>query len=127
MFDFFADLLSWLYDLWPSYGGAIILFTLLIMTVMAPVTVRQTKSMLAMQKLQPEIKRLRDKYGDDREQMNQEMMALYQANGVNRLAAVYRYSSRCRCSWCSSGSSEASPVVLPTSASLLAMRPAAME
>ena len=76
MFDFFADLLSWFYDLWPSYGGAIILFTLLIMTVMAPVTVRQTRSMLAMQRLQPELKRLRDKYGDDREQLNQEMMGL---------------------------------------------------
>jgi YidC/Oxa1 family membrane protein insertase len=85
LFSFFADLLSFLYDVWPSYAGAIILFTLVIMIVMAPITLRQTKSMLAMSKLQPEIKRLRDKYGSDRERLNQEMMALYQANGVNPL------------------------------------------
>lgn len=85
LFDFFADLLSWLYDIWPSYAGAIALFTLIIMAVMAPVTVRQTRSMLAMSRLQPEVKRLREKYGDDRDRLNQEMMALYQANGVNPL------------------------------------------
>ncbi len=85
MYDFIASLLGWLYDLWPSYGGSIILLTLVIMTVMAPVTIRQTKSMMAMQRLQPEIKKLRVKYGDDRERLNQEMMALYQANNVNPL------------------------------------------
>lgn len=85
MFNFIADLLSWFYTIWPSYGGAIILLTLLIMVVLAPLTVKQTKSMLSMAKLQPEVKRLRSKYGDDREALNQELMALYQANGVNPL------------------------------------------
>lgn len=85
MYDFIASLLSWLYDFWPSYGGAIILLTLIIMTVLAPFTIRQTRSMLAMQRLQPEVKRLRAKHGSDRERMNQELMALYQANGVNPL------------------------------------------
>jgi YidC/Oxa1 family membrane protein insertase len=85
MFDFIAGLLSWLYDLWPSYGGSIVLLTLVIMTVMAPVTIRQTRSMIAMQQLGPELKRLKAKHGDDRERLNQEMMALYQANGVNPL------------------------------------------
>lgn len=83
--DGIANLLSWLYDLWPSYGGSIILLTLVIMTIMAPLTIRQTRSMLEMQRLQPELKKLRAKYGKDRERMNQEMMALYQANGVNPL------------------------------------------
>ncbi len=83
--DWIATLLSWLYDLWPSYGGSIILLTIVIMSVVAPLTVRQTKSMLEMQRLQPEVKRLRAKYGKDREALNQEMMALYQANGVNPL------------------------------------------
>ena len=83
--DWIATLLSWLYDFWPSYGGSIVLLTLVIMTVVAPLTVRQTKSMLEMQRLQPEIKRMRTKYGKDREALNQEMMALYQANGVNPL------------------------------------------
>lgn len=85
MFNFIADLLSWFYTIWPSYAGAIILLTLLIMIVLAPLTVKQTKSMLSMAKLQPEVKRLRSKYGDDREALNQELMALYQANGVNPL------------------------------------------
>lgn len=85
MYDFIASLLAWLYDLWPSYGGAILLLTVIIMIVLAPFTIRQTRSMLAMQDLQPEVKRLRQKYGNDRERMNQEMMALYQANGVNPL------------------------------------------
>jgi YidC/Oxa1 family membrane protein insertase len=85
MYDFIASLLAWLYDLWPSYGGAILLLTVIIMVVLAPFTIRQTRSMLAMQDLQPEVKRLRQKYGSDRERMNQEMMALYQANGVNPL------------------------------------------
>jgi len=85
MYDFIASLLSWLYEFWPSYGGAIILLTLIIMTVLAPFTIRQTRSMLAMQRLQPEIKRLRAKHGKDRERLNQEMMALYQANNVNPL------------------------------------------
>jgi YidC/Oxa1 family membrane protein insertase len=83
--DWIATLLSWLYDLWPSYGGSIVLMTIVIMSVLAPLTVRQTKSMLEMQRLQPEIKKLRTKYGKDREALNQEMMALYQANGVNPL------------------------------------------
>lgn len=83
--DGIANLLSWLYDLWPSYGGSIILLTVVIMTVMAPLTIRQTRSMLEMQRLQPELKKLRAKHGNDRERMNQEMMALYQANGVNPL------------------------------------------
>jgi len=85
MYDFIASLIAWLYDLWPSYGGAILLLTVIIMIVLAPFTIRQTRSMLGMQDLQPEVKRLRQKYGNDRERMNQEMMALYQANGVNPL------------------------------------------
>lgn len=83
--DWIATLLGWLYDIWPSYGGAIILLTIVIMSIVAPLTVRQTKSMLEMQRLAPEVKKLRAKYGNDREALNQEMMALYQANGVNPL------------------------------------------
>ena len=55
------------------------------MVIMTPVTLRQTKSMLAMQRLAPETKKLRQKYGNDRDRLNREMMALYQANNVNPL------------------------------------------
>ena len=85
MFSFLADILTQIYKIWPSYAGSIIVFTLIFMIIMTPVTLRQTKSMLAMQRLAPETKKLRKKYGDDREKLNQEMMALYQANNVNPL------------------------------------------
>lgn len=85
MFSFLADILTQIYNFWPSYGGSIIIFTLIFMVIMTPVTLRQTKSMLAMQRLAPETKKLRQKYGNDRDRMNREMMALYQANNVNPL------------------------------------------
>ena len=84
MFDFLANVLAWLYDnVWNSYGGAIILFTLLIMLVLTPLSIKSTRSMIAMQRLQPEIKRLQQKYKGDREALNREMMAFYQQNNVN--------------------------------------------
>ena len=85
MFSFLADILTQIYNFWPSYGGSIIIFTLIFMVIMTPVTLRQTKSMLAMQRLAPETKKLRQKYGNDRDRLNREMMALYQANNVNPL------------------------------------------
>ena len=84
-FSFLADILTQIYNFWPSYGGSIIIFTLIFMVIMTPVTLRQTKSMLAMQRLAPETKKLRQKYGNDRDRLNREMMALYQANNVNPL------------------------------------------
>ena len=85
MFSFLADILTQIYNVWPSYAGSIIIFTLIFMIIMTPVTIRQTKSMLAMQRLAPEIKKLRQKHGNDRDRLNREMMALYQANNVNPL------------------------------------------
>ena len=85
MFSFLADILTQIYSFWPSYGGSIIIFTLIFMVIMTPVTLRQTKSMLAMQRLAPETKKLRQKHGNDRDKLNREMMALYQANNVNPL------------------------------------------
>ena len=45
------------------------------MIVLTPVTLKQTRSMLAMQKVAPELKKLRKKHGNDRDKLNQEMMA----------------------------------------------------
>jgi YidC/Oxa1 family membrane protein insertase len=85
MYDFIATILAWFYSVTNSYAASIGLLTIVIMTLLAPLTVRQTRSMLAQQRLAPEVKRLRTKYGADRERLNQEIMALYQANGVNPL------------------------------------------
>ena len=83
MFQFLANVLSFFYDIWPSYGGAIILFTLAVMLVLSPLAIKSTRSMIRMQRLQPEMKKLQAKYKDDREALNREMMAFYKANNVN--------------------------------------------
>ncbi len=93
MFALFHELLalmgrglSFFYDLVPSYGLAIILLTVAVRLVMLPLTIKQTRSMQEMQKLQPEVKRLQAKYkGGDRQKMNEEMMKLYKEHKVNPL------------------------------------------
>jgi YidC/Oxa1 family membrane protein insertase len=83
MFKFIADILAEIYKFVPSYGGAIMLLTLAIMVVLTPLTLKGTRSMLAMQRLQPELRKLQVKYKDDREKLNQEMMAFYKENNIN--------------------------------------------
>ncbi|GJM37046.1 MAG: membrane protein insertase YidC [Acidimicrobiales bacterium] len=85
MFNFIADVLAFFYDLWPSYGVSIILLTLAVMVVATPLTLKSTRSMLQMQRLQPELKAIQTRYKDDRQKMNEELMAFYQENGINPL------------------------------------------
>lgn len=87
MFDALAGLMAWFYDIWPSYGGAIILLTLTVMLALTPLTLRGTRSMLNMQRLQPEMKRIQKEYKDDRQRMNEELMAFYKENGINPLSS----------------------------------------
>src|SRR3954470_23893635 len=83
MFDALAKALAFFYDLWPSYCGATLLFTLAIMLVLTPLSIKSTRSMIKMQRVQPELKRLQAQYKGDREALNREMMAFYQANNIN--------------------------------------------
>ncbi len=86
MFDAIARVLAGLYDLpgvGGSYGIAIVLLTLAVMTLLMPLTLRATKSTIKMQQVQPELKRIQKEYKNDREEMNREMMALYQREGIN--------------------------------------------
>jgi YidC/Oxa1 family membrane protein insertase len=83
MFDLIGSTLAWFYSIIPSYGVSIILLTLLVMAVVTPFTIKGTKSMLQMQRLQPELKKIQARYKDDREKMNQELMAFYKANNIN--------------------------------------------
>ncbi len=83
MFDLLAGVLAELYKLWPSYGGAIILFTALIMLVLSPLSIKSTRSMIAMQRVGPEVKKLQQQYKGDREALNREMMAFYQEHNIN--------------------------------------------
>lgn len=72
---------SWI----PNYGVAIILLTLLVRLILYPLTLNQTKSMAKMQKLQPKLKDLQDRYRDDPQKMNEEVMKLYTKEKVNPL------------------------------------------
>ena len=89
LFELFGLILAGLYAVWPNYGFAIAGLTILIMLALTPVTVKSTKSMLAMQRLQPEMKKLQAKYKgpENREMLNQEMMRLYKENGTSPFGA----------------------------------------
>lgn len=80
-----GQLLAGLYDLVPNYGVAIVLLTVIVRVALLPLTIKQTRSMQALQKLQPEIKKLQAKYPnrEDRAKLNEEMMALYRQEGAN--------------------------------------------
>lgn len=67
----------------PNYGMAIIMLTLLVRLVLYPLTLQQTKSMAEMQKLQPLVQDLRDRYANNPQKMNEEMLKLYQRHNVN--------------------------------------------
>lgn len=87
---FLADplgaLLAFIYELVPNYGVAIIILTLLINLAMFPLTLKQTRSMKAMQEIQPEVKKLQKELKGDREELNKALMELYQERGVNPLS-----------------------------------------
>ncbi len=74
-----------IYEYIPNVGFAIILVTMLVMLLVFPLTHKQTKSMLAMQALQPQMKELQAKYKDDRQKLSEETMKLYKEAGVNPL------------------------------------------
>ncbi len=85
-FEIFATALSGFYAFAKSYGVAIILLTLLVRLILLPLSIKQTKSMREMQRIQPEIKKIQAKHKGakgDKQKQNEEMMALYKEHGVN--------------------------------------------
>ncbi len=87
MFSVIAKGLLWLLEFFHSYvhnwGVAIILLTVVIKAVFWPLTAKSYASMEQMKKLQPMMMALREKYKDNKELMNKEVMALYRTYGVN--------------------------------------------
>lgn len=85
LFVAIADVLAWIYGIVPTYAVAIVLLTVLIMALLTPLTIKSTRSMLAMQALQPEMQKLRAKYkgAENRQQLNEELMKLYREQGVS--------------------------------------------
>jgi YidC/Oxa1 family membrane protein insertase len=85
LFEPFARILEFFYTLWPSFGGAIALFTLSVMLVLTPLTLKGTRSMMMLQSLQPEMKKIQAQYKDDRQKLNEELLKFYKENKINPL------------------------------------------
>ncbi len=85
LFKAFGWLLAAIYGVVPNYAFAIAVLTIIIMGALTPFTVKSTKSMVAMQRLQPEIKKLQQKYKgpENRQILNEELMKLYREAGAN--------------------------------------------
>jgi YidC/Oxa1 family membrane protein insertase len=82
-FDLLAQVMAFFYSLVPSYGFTIIALTLLVMVILTPLTLKGTRSMMMMQQLQPEMKKLQTQYKDDRQKLNEELMKFYKENNIN--------------------------------------------
>ncbi len=85
LYQAMAWLLAGCFALVPNFAVAITLLTIVVMAVSAPLTVKATRSALAMQRLQPELKKLQQKYKGDRTRLNEAMLELYRAHGVSPL------------------------------------------
>ena len=85
----FEAMLRWTYDhVVANYGIAIILLTLLVRVLTFPLTQRSMKSMKRFSVIAPQMKELQEKYGSDRDKLQEEMMKLYRQKGMNPLSAM---------------------------------------
>jgi YidC/Oxa1 family membrane protein insertase len=80
---FMLPLFKFLHTIIPNYGVVIIVFTIIIRLLLYPLTHSSMKSMKKMQALQPMMTELKEKYKDDPQRMNREVMKLYKEYGVN--------------------------------------------
>jgi YidC/Oxa1 family membrane protein insertase len=84
LIDVFDGVLVFFHDtVGLSWGFSIIALTVVVRAALIPLTLKQFKSMQALQRLSPQIKELQAKYKEDRQRLNQEMMKFYQENKVN--------------------------------------------
>ena len=74
-------------DVGLSWGWSIVGLTVIVRLLMIPLTIKQIRSMNAMRLLQPQVKALQEKYKDDKQRMQQEMMKFYKENKVNPFAS----------------------------------------
>ena len=78
--------INWFFGYVGNFGLAIIAFTILMRLILFPLANTSFKSMAKMKKLQPDMQRLKETYPDDRQKMQQELMALYKKEGANPIA-----------------------------------------
>jgi YidC/Oxa1 family membrane protein insertase len=89
LISLFESILVFIHEHLPgsSWGLAIVLLTVLIRALLVPLTYRQLKSMQEMQRMAPQINALKEKYKEDKQRQQQEMMKFYQENKINPLAS----------------------------------------
>jgi YidC/Oxa1 family membrane protein insertase len=88
LFHAMAWIMAASYAIVPNYVVAITLLTVVVMAATAPLTIKSTRSALAMQRLQPELKKLQRKYKGDRVRLNEAMLVLYREHGVSPLGSL---------------------------------------
>ncbi len=82
-------LLKWIHSFVGNWGFSIIIITFIVRGIMYPLTKAQYTSMAKMRMLQPKIQAMRERLGDDKQRISQEMMALYKAEKVNPLGGCF--------------------------------------
>jgi YidC/Oxa1 family membrane protein insertase len=80
------SLLLWLFHTLGNFGVAIICLTLIVRAIMFPIAQKQFQSMAAMRKIQPKMKALQERFKDDKQRQQQEILKLYQAEKINPAA-----------------------------------------
>lgn len=88
---YFVFPLSWLLDqsaiyLFGEYGLAILVVTIILRLLTLPLMMKQIKSSRQMQMIQPEMQKIREKYKDNQQKLQEETMKLFQKHGINPLA-----------------------------------------
>jgi YidC/Oxa1 family membrane protein insertase len=81
--------LNHFYDWGIPWGWGIILLTVIVRLMLLPLTYKQVTSMLHMQQYQPQIKELNEKYKDDPQRKQQELMKFFKEHGINPLASCF--------------------------------------
>lgn len=84
--QFFSKILTFIYTVVPNFGVSIIILTVLIKLVTFPLNQKQLQSSKRMQELNPEIKKIQQKYKDDKAKQNQAMTEFMQKNKINPMA-----------------------------------------
>ncbi|MGA1441584.1 MAG: YidC/Oxa1 family membrane protein insertase [Ilumatobacteraceae bacterium] len=87
IFDAVGWLIAWIYSWSNDYSISIGMMAVVVMLVITPLTLKSTRGMLEMQRLQPELRRLQIEHKGDRQGLNEAMMKLYQEHKVNPLAS----------------------------------------
>lgn len=93
MIEFFADIfgyvLNFIYELVKNYGLAIILFSILLKLIMLPLSIKQQKTMKKSMKVQKQTQEIQEKYKNNPEKMNQEILDLYKRENMSPFSGCF--------------------------------------